>query len=225
MRNENICETKLKIMRTYLLIATLWLGVFSNPVSAQTFAELFDPKTEVTWLGVDYTITKVIGDKEAWATKSASEMFVAWNQLFVKEQDKYNAARALHRKTVKMALDVTADHNARINAVDFYADDVPTGYALNADNVQSIVNLYDFKNNTGLGMMLIAETYNRNTVQATHWVVIINLGTREVLYTQKILSEPGGMGLRNYWAGSVLGALNKIEKEYKGWQKSAVSYK
>lgn len=212
-------------MRTYLLIAALLLAAFGKPVSAQTFGDLFDPKTEVTWLGVDYTITKVIGDKEAWAAKNANDMFNVWNQLFIKEKDKYNAARALHRKTVKIALDVTADHNARINAVDFYADEVPAGYGLTAANVQSIVNLYDFKGNSGMGMMLIAETYDRNKVQATHWVAFINLNTREVLYTQKIVSEPGGMGLRNYWAGSVLGALNKIEKEYKGWQKSAVSYK
>ncbi len=211
-------------MKKIVLVVCVLVSV-GNVSVGQSFADVFNPSTEITWLGVDYTIAKVVGDKEAWAAKNANDMFNAWNQLFIKEKDKYNAARALHRKTVKHALDVTIDHNARLNVVDFYADEASPEYVLKAENVQSIVNLYDFKGNNGIGMMLIAETYDRNKVLATHWVAFVNMNTREVLYTQKLQTEPGGMGLRNYWAGSVLAALNKIEKEYKGWQRSAVSYK
>jgi hypothetical protein len=52
------------------------------------------------------------------------------------------------------------------------------------------------------------------------WVTFIDMKTRQILFTERMVAEPGGFGLRNYWAGAIKGVLEKMrKKEYEMWRK------
>ena len=46
------------------------------------------------------------------------------------------------------------------------------------------------------------------------------MGSKEVLFTERLTAPPSGFGMRNFWAGSVNGVLAKIKKkEFENWRK------
>jgi hypothetical protein len=204
--------------RCMLLLSLFLLATVSS--QAQTFNDVFDKKTEITWLGLDFTGTKIIGDKETWAKHDPIQLFEAWNQLMIKERDKYNVAEALHRDQVKQALEITMNHNSALNVTDLFADVTSNQFKLTPDIIQTIVESYSFKGYSGIGIMFVVETLDKTMAEGALFVTFINLNTKEVLFTERMTGEPGGFGLRNYWAGSVYNILKRIKStEYRSWQK------
>src|SRR3982750_2345433 len=109
-------NTKLKWM-----LALLCAGLNLQSTLAQSKQEIFDGKTPITWLGLDYTQAKFIGADTTKGITSAvfTEQFIkvyvpAWNYLFITEPKKYNIAKAIHRANVDYALSVTEKANSAL---------------------------------------------------------------------------------------------------------------
>ncbi len=70
--------------------------------------------------------------------------------------------------------------------------------------------------------MFIMETMNKASAQAYIHVTLINMATKKVLLTEKIIEKPAGFGFRNYWAKTIFEALDDIRKsKYKEWKANA----
>lgn len=188
---------------------------------AQNRSDIFDPNTEITWLGLDFTGAKFIGDRERLGSESdLHHLLDALNELMVKEADKYNVAAALKRKTVENATEVTTDHNAGLDVLAMISSEGKDHLHLSPDGVQDIVGSYDFKGKTGIGLMLNVESFNKLIEEGSFWVTFVNMATKEVLFTERLTAPPSGFGMRNFWAGSVNGVLTKIKKkEFENWKK------
>lgn len=193
-------------------------------LSAQTLKDVVNPETQITWLGLDFSLLKVVADEGAWVNKTPGEMFKAWNQLMIDEQKKYNIAEALSRDQVKFALDVTMDHNAALPADNlFLAQATPETLPKDSD-VPQVIKSYDFKGNKGIGVMFVAESFDKPAQQANWWVTFVNMETKEVVYIQKMSAESSGFGLRNYWSSTVYYIVKRIgSSEYKKWRKAVKS--
>ena len=88
------------------------------PVFGQDKADVFNPSTEVTWLGLDFSGAKFIGDRERLGSESDIRHLIdAINELMITEADKYNVAAAIQRKTVDNEIDVTNEHNAELDVL------------------------------------------------------------------------------------------------------------
>src|SRR5262245_15095407 len=91
-----------------LLVVTLT----TVAASAQDRSDVFDEHAKITWLGLDFTQAKFIGDREHWGSESDMRRLVlAWNELILKEASKYDVAGAIGKKSVENATDVTKDNN------------------------------------------------------------------------------------------------------------------
>jgi hypothetical protein len=93
-----------------LLLAALFVSV---SLFAQSKSDIFDGDKEITWLGLDFSQLKFIGDAAQW--KDAGEItnsqmrdkyFPGWNTLFINEKDRYKVADAVRRTEVSYAIDV-----------------------------------------------------------------------------------------------------------------------
>jgi hypothetical protein len=188
---------------------------------AQNKGDVFDPNAPITWLGLDFTGAKFIGDRERLGSESdVHHLLDALNELMVKEADKYNVAAAVKRTTVENAIEVTSEHNAGLDVLSMISSDGKDHLHLNPDGVQEIISGYDFKSNPGIGLMLNVESFNKLIEEGSFWVTFINMGTKEVLFTERLTAPPSGFGMRNFWAGSVNGVLTKIKKkEFENWKK------
>lgn len=189
-------------------------------VSAQTKNDIFHYDTSITWLGLDFTQARFVGDREAWKDESRMhETLEAMNHLMIKEHDKYAIAAAIDKPQVENEPRITIIHNGKLNLMDRISDSM-TDHILNASDIQEIVRHYDFKGLQGVGLMFNIESFNKPSEQAIVWITFVNMNTNEVLFTEKMTQSPGGFGLRNYWAGAIYKIIKDINKsDYQRWRK------
>jgi hypothetical protein len=197
------------------------LTMASYAVAQDDRRDVFDPNTKVTWLGLDFTEAKFLGDRERLGSESDMRRLIeSWNTILVKEAEKYDAAAAIDRKKVDTNVDVAIEHNQQLEVLEKYSDDQKDYLHIKPSDVQKIVSDYDFKGLHGLGMIFIVESFSKLNVEGSFWVTFVNLDSKEVLFTEHIVADPKGFGMRNYWAGAVYGVLEKMKKkEFENWRK------
>jgi hypothetical protein len=97
---------------------------------------------------------------------------------------------------------------------------VPSGtiYHLEEETIFEIVNDYNPETQTGVGVVFIMESFNKEEEKGHMWVVFFDIPTKEVLLMEKMSGAAGGFGWRNYWARTYYNVLKEIEKtQYKAW--------
>lgn len=208
-------------IRKYALLFSLLTLSSLSIVSAQSKSEVFKKEEPVTWLGLDFTYNKFIGDREKFGSESdVRKLMESWNQFFIKEADKYNVAKSIDRSKVENALEVTNEHNAEQDVMSMFSDSEKDYLHVKVSDVEQLISGYDFKGKTGIGLMFVVESFNKINVEGSVYVTFINMGSREVLFTERVTAEPSGFGQKNYWAGAIHGVLEKIrKKEFSNWRK------
>ncbi|MBS1774069.1 MAG: hypothetical protein JST82_14515 [Bacteroidetes bacterium] len=205
-----------------LLVAVL----FSFVVNAQNkTSDVFDANVPITWLGLDFSQLHFIGDAAQW--KDAGEItnsqmrdkyFPAWNTLFVNEKDRYKVADAVRRTEVSYAIDVTEKANNSLKG-NFFESDGNLYQTLTAEKVAALVKKYDFKGNSGIGMMFIVEGMSKGREMASMWVTFVDMKTKTVLLTKRMEGKSGGFGFRNYWAKTFMNVTKSIKEDWRSWEK------
>lgn len=205
---------------SWLIAFVFFLSV--KCVTAQTKDDLFAGTADVTWLGLDFSQAKFIG--EATGFKDHGEVtngemrdryIPGWNMLFVNEQKKYDVAKYTHRAEVKYGIDVTDHANSEIKK-DFFSKDPSEYNSLDAAKVEGLVKKYDFKGKKGIGLIIFVEGMSKGKEEASGWAVYVNLDKKSVIMSQHVTGKPGGFGFKNYWAKSFLGMLK--DSDYKDWK-------
>jgi hypothetical protein len=191
------------------------------PVFSQDKADVFNPSTEITWLGLDFSGAKFIGDRERLGSESDIRHLIdAINELMINEADKYNVAAAIQKKSVDNEIEVTNEHNAELDVLAMISADGKDHVHMNRSQVEEIISGYDFKGKSGIGLMFNVESFNKILEEGSFWITFVNMGSKEVLFTERLTAPPSGFGMRNFWAGSVNGILGKIKKkEFENWRK------
>lgn len=204
-----------------LFIVVLFLATAFN-VSAQSRADVFNKDVPFTYFGIDLSSAKLIGDRGRYGSESDMQRLAeAWNDLFLKEPAKFDVAKPFGRATVTNAIEVTKDHNVQLEILSHYTDNKDEAQRLTFNDVKRIVGGYDFGGASGLGMMFIVDSFSKPHGKAFVWVTFINIDRKEVVFTERMEGNPGGAGLRNFWANSLHDILQQIQKkEFKKWQKA-----
>lgn len=207
-------------MKRLSLLLLLAIGM-STSLTAQTLKDIVNPEVPITWLGLDFTLVKVVADQDEWVNGKPQDMFKRWNELMINEQQKYNIAEALQRTEVKFALDVTMDHNAALPADNIFVQQSLSEDQVTKEDVVAVVKSYDFKGNTGIGFMFVAQSLDRPKEKGVWRIVFINMETKEIIHSMQMAAPSSGFGLRNYWASTVYGIIKRIRNdEFKQWKKS-----
>ena len=188
---------------------------------AQTKSDVFVKEVPVTWLGLDFTATKLIGDRERLGSESdVRRLLDAWNDLILAESDKFDIAKTIGRVKVENAIEVTKEHTLDLDVMAMFSNEEKDYLHTKVSDVEEIIAGYDFKDHSGIGLMFNVESFNKVNVEGSVWVTFINMGTKEVLFTERMVAPPSGGGLRNYWAGCINEILIKIrKKEFEMWRK------
>jgi hypothetical protein len=144
----------------------------------------------------------------------------AWNDLVLTEKDKYDVPGMLGRDAVETATDVTKDNNLDLDVLALYSNAEKDYLHLSRDGVGSIISRYDYKKNTGIGLMFNIESFSKLNGEASMWVTFVDMKSRQILFTERMTAAPKGFGVRNYWAGAIYAVMEKIKKkEFEMWRK------
>jgi hypothetical protein len=201
-----------------ITLACLMMATF---VKAQSTQDVFDPEKKITWLGLDFTAAVFIGDRERFGSAADTRYLLeAWNSLVINEAQKYDIGKAFNKYNVDNAVDITKSRNAEFDISQVYSDNTADHFRLKPSDIPEIVKTYDFKNLHGMGLMFIIESFNKLNNEGAMWITFIDMDSKKVVLTEKMVAPPGGFGLRNYWAGSIYKVLEQIKKrEFEVWRK------
>ena len=214
-------------MKSILLFACC---ISSFVVFNQSIDDLFTKSdVRISWLGIDFSHVKLIGDFSEFSSagsKSAlqvrDEYFPKWNKLILDERNKYDIAKMMHKPEIYYDIDMVMDLNANADVEELTSYNEPK---YTGDDIKKFIAKYTFGGREDIGVAFIAETLNKSEGNAYYHFVAINMKTGELLIHERIKSAPLGVGLRNYWAGSIYRVLREIEESYyykwkRDWKKS-----
>lgn len=185
-------------------------------VSANSFGQSSDISNAKnwTWMGIDYTHCYFITSLDFIDADELLSKTKAWNNLVYTEREKY-IEKTLENKKVEFSADMVRDRNMEIDMEDRITDDVSLYKHLDREQIEDIVNSYDIPANlSGIGLLLIAESYSKPEEAGAYFVTFFDLDTKKVLGTERKSGKAKGFGLRNYWANSFYRVLKEIGKEY-----------
>ncbi len=207
--------------RFYSVILILFV---TNTLKSQTASDLFyNNDVKVSWLGIDFSHTKLIGafDQIGGAFEQTpgsvkNEYFPAWNKLIVNEPKKYDVNAMLRKDNVRYDIDMIMKLNALTPVGDIESYNAPD---YSADDIKKFVSSYELEGKTGLGVVFISECLNKGKEEAIFHVVVLKLATKEILIHERVVGKPQGFGLRNYWAGSIYSAIKQVRNSsYGEWK-------
>lgn len=200
---------------TTLLFALLFVALFAP---GQSLADVFNNDTKITWLGIDYSQAKLIGEWSQFngagdysPAEVRDKYFPAWNHLLLEEAEKYDLKDMIRQDDIYIDIGMVMERNSAVSRRDLESYNPPN---YTAEQIQGFVSSYDLEGKSGIGMVLINEYMSKHTDDAVYHFVLLDLATKNVLLHEKISSTPRGFGIRNYWGGSIYHLIQDVEKNY-----------
>ena len=116
---------------------------------SQKIEDLFTKsETKITWLGIDFSHVKLIGEfsqfAEAGATGAAvirDKYFSGWNNLILNEYEKYNIEGMVRKENINLKISGINKINDNTSIEDLEADDQPN---YSKEDIALFIKKYDF---------------------------------------------------------------------------------
>lgn len=191
-------------MKTIALLLCLCFAGFVNAGNKSKNTDI----RAITFYGVNFSLAKVYAaDESAQEFKHA---FRAINELFQREPQKYDIAKAFDVENTTTSLSETLAQIDQIDASKLFTQS--DNYVLTHEEITSFIQKFNTGTDKGYGAIMVAGLLNKGRNTATYTVVVFNIETKEIEFQYQITSKAKGFGLRNFWAGSVYATLKQIKK-------------
>lgn len=207
--------TLLRSLFFFLLIMQI-----SKNCSSQEAKEFFNSnEAKVTWLGIDFSEVRLLGDVGATPKEMKDRYFISINDVVINETEKYDFSKTFRKLNVVADINQVSKNNLKIDIEKLKTYENKDLSRFTPAIVESVVNKYDFGDKTGWGIVFIMEGLNKAEVEASMYVTIININKKKVVMTKRLTGKARGFGVRNYWAGAVFDVLQHIQKsQYDKWK-------
>jgi len=204
-----------------VLLSFLVLIMSAN---SQSINDLFFPtEVQVSWLGIDFSHVKLIGDfsqfggaGEVSEFQIRDEYFPAWNRLILNEPEKYDLKGMIRNADLVYDIEMIAEINSAAAVEDMVSYNTPN---YSKQDIETFVSVYDTKDKNGIGILFLAESLNKSMKEAYFHFVAIDMKSNKVLLQERLKGKPKGFGIRNYWAGAIHKVIKEISNNrYKDWE-------
>lgn len=209
-------NNKLNWLATIVLFSFISISGFS-----QTLKDVFsNSETAITYLGIEFSKTKLLDTGNPEDIKN--RLYASINQLIVNEPKKYGLKEAFHKSNIGYDFSAVTKSNAQANVNEILSTNSADFNRFKESDITAIVKNLSLGDKKGVGLLFVMEAMRKvdNKSDAAIWVTLVNINTKKVLMTERVVSKgKGGIGFRNYWASTIKHLLDDIEEDkYKSWQ-------
>jgi hypothetical protein len=163
--------------------------------------------SNINFYGVDFSHANLFGLSE---TPEAIESGLCRiNNLFLSEAKKYNVEKYFKKTVLAYCLESVNKNNERMSASQLPSENKSA--ELSEEQIDEILSGLSCGKNDQTGLVFIAENLSKPTEKATYRIVFFDEKTKEIIFQKQLTGKPGGFGIRNFWAASVL----KVMKDWK----------
>ncbi len=184
--------------------------------------DFFDRKIPLTYLGIDYSYVKLIGNE----FESPKTLFKEINTLLMNEQSKYDMKGATRRHSLPYQYAIVDKRN---EAIDEKKATENQTELIRYNDLQKIVDEYDLQSEgitDGLALVLIANNLNKVRINAAYYYVVFDVASKKIVLSDLLTGRAGGSGQRNYWARSVYETINMVrDTKYRQWKTMVIMSK
>jgi hypothetical protein len=226
MRNENICKQfimKNKTLTLGFLFALLIAPVFMHGQSLSASAFFNNESLPTTYLGIDFTLAKLINDEASNARTIQLTQFNGINDLMISESKKYDIQEAYHRSNWTPNIKEVESRNDKASPDSLKSNNEADLTRLKPDDIDKLVSNFNYGSLKGYGVLLIMEGMSKTDKRCTIWFTLIDMDSKKVLTTGRVEGKLGsGFGFRNYWASAIKNAISHVKsKDYDQWKTGA----
>ena len=202
-----------QLSKPFFTCITLFL-LSSSIGNSQTLKDFLNSKeTPTTYLGVDFSQTRLIGDAGANTSDIASRQYGGINDVIINEPKKYDIAGAFQKSKVDNDIAQTVTKNMSVKPADIISTNEADYTRLKEADITTVVKGYDFLGKKGIGILFVVEAMSKPAKASAIWATIVDMTTHQVLLTERIEGKATGIGFRNYWAGSLSDVIKTIDKK------------
>jgi hypothetical protein len=214
---------KNKLLLAIYVILVVFVPSFVNAQAISAKAFYNTDSISATYLGIDFTLAKLINDNASNPTVIVTQQFNGINFLIVKENKKYDVQKAYQCTNWIVDLKSVDSRNLKADPDSLMSSNDDDLTRLNVSNIEHLVANFDYGSHKGYGILLIVEGLDKTKKVATIWFTLINMDEKKVLTTERVEGKLGsGFGFRNYWASAIKNAIDRVKSKYfKEWQAAA----
>ena len=203
-----------------LVMPLLALFFSASAVNAQTVKDLFNKETKLTYLGLDFTKARIIGDAVANTDDIVERQYANINQKVVNETKKFDVAGAFDRDEVSTSIGEVNKRNSKIDKDKIKSDDSEDYQKLKPEDIATLVKGFNFDGKTGLGVLFVVEGFNKTKKEISVYATVVDMKAKKVLITDRVTGGLGmAFGYTNVYLTGVKKVIDAIEKKkYKEWK-------
>jgi|SRR5450755_1466423 len=215
-----------KILLNGCFALLFFIPAFMQGQSLSAKAFFSSDSVPAVYLGIDFTLAKLINDEVSNAKTIQLEQFNGINDLVVKENKKYDVQESYHRINWTVDLKEVEERNDKANPNLLKSSNDSDLYRLNTGDIDKLVNNFNYGTHHGYGVLLIMEAMSKSKKMATIWFTLIDMDAKKVLKTEMVEGKLGsGFGFRNYWSSAIKNAINEVKNKYYAQWKSSIGGK
>lgn len=201
-------------MKRVLSTILLAIAILSSavPVNAQNGKSPFDADVPLLYLGIDFTQLRVINDASAIPSDVKNRHFFGINQLVTTEVKKFEWQKALEKTNYSVDLGLVTAKNEKVDETKIASTSTADETRLKKEDIEKLVAGYDFSGKKGFGLIVFMEAFSKTSESGTMWVTFVNMDTKKVVLTERMVGKTMGFGFRNYYSYSVYKVINEIKK-------------
>ena len=168
-------------------------------VITSLFAQKRDKKddTEYVFYGVDFSQVNVVGSDDP-----KEKFIIAFNgidQLLITKPKKYDLAKYAKVNIINTNTDLAKERISILENRDFINGEAPI------IDINEFIKIYNKEGKNGI--IIVAKELNKPLTIGKYLYIFFNGETGEVIKSYEKDGKPGGFGLKNYWAGSLLDSM------------------
>jgi len=215
---------KNKILTPGLLFALFMAPVFMHGQSLSASAFFNNESLPTTYLGIDFTLARLINDDAMNAKTIQSTQFNGINDLMISESKKYEIQEVYRRSNWTPNIKEVENRNDKANPDSLKSNNEGDLTRLKPDDIDKLVRNFNYGTLKGYGVLLIMEGMSKTDKRCTIWFTLIDMDSKKVLTTARVEGKLGsGFGFRNYWASAIKSAISHAKKDYEQWKAGAGS--
>lgn len=193
----------------------------TSALFSQTVKNIFDESTPITYLGIDFTQARVLGETGTDATKMRDQYFPSINNTVNTQTNRYDIQEALHTsRDIKRDLNPVTARNRSIAVQQIKSTTISDYAHLKASDIDKLIQSYALTGKSGIGLLFVVDGMSKSQKAATVYVVFFNMVTKKILLSERLEGEAGGFGFSNYWVKPFEKILDQISSsKYEEWKK------
>lgn len=194
------------------LALLVFFAALHGVAGAQTKPNPFAADVPLVYLGVDFTQVRVINDASAIPSDIKNRHFEGINLLIITEVKKFDWQKALEKTSISNDLSLVKSRNEKVDETKIMSTSTADETRLKQEDIEKMVKQYDFSGKNGVGLIVFMESLSKTSENGSMWVTFVDMDTKKLILTERMVGKAMGFGFRNYYAYTVYKVIQDIKK-------------